>query len=182
MSSLTVETLQGASANSNIITVPSGHTLTGPGQVIQVATTRAGPARQTISSTSPVAIADLSISFTPKFASSLILIEAIVAGNHEHVTSCGIFKDGSTTVSTSGYTNRNEPNMQVTTYMGVDGNDWIVNVPLVHYEFAGNTNTRTYAVYTTAAWDGTIRNTYINNRPSNDMASFSYMTVTEIGQ
>jgi hypothetical protein len=41
---------------------------------------------------------------------------------------------------------------------------------------------RTYQIYGSSAWAGTATTLFINNRNSNDMASFSHMTVTEIAQ
>lgn len=182
MSTLSVETLQGSSTNGKQIVVPTGHTIYAPGHYIQIKTTKTEAARQVFTTTTPQLISGLSIDFTPKSASSLILVEAVVAGSFTHVNSCGIFKNGSTTVSTTGYTNRNEPDMQMTTYYGQSTTGWMMNFPLMHYEIAGSTTQRTYAVYTTSGWDGGSYTTYVNNRVDNDMASISYMTVKEIAQ
>ena len=152
------------------------------GTVVQIQNATSGPARQTITSSSAVAITGLSVSFTPKYANSIILIEADICGSHTYVNSYGIFRDAAATVSTTGQTNSNEANMQATQYIGSTSNDFIYSVALRHYETSANTSARTYAVYCTSGWSGVAYSTYINNRASNDMAGFSYMTVTEIAQ
>ena len=152
------------------------------GTVVQIQNATSGPARQTITSSSAVAITGLSVSFTPKYANSIILIEADICGSHTYVNSYGIFRDAAPTVSTTGQTNSNEANMQATQYIGSTSSDLIYSVALRHYETSANTSARTYAVYCTSGWSGVAYSTYINNRASNDMAGFSYMTVTEIAQ
>jgi len=152
-----------------------------PGTIVQVQTVRSGPARQTISSTSPVAISGLSITFTPKFATSKIIIVSHVSHSVGFVMSFGYYKGSSKVVSTSGYTNSNEANMNTTWYMG-NNNGLIVNTPVIHEEDAISTSARTYTLRATSGWAGTTYTMYINNRSSNDMASFSYMTVYEVAQ
>ena len=155
------------------------------GSVIQVQTAVSGPARQTITSaagSAPQAVTGLSVTIIPRFADSRILIQAFVAGSATHVHSLAIFKDGAATVSTSGQTNNNYPNMQVTTYIGTSSTDYMQVWPVTHVETAGTTTARTYQVYALSRWQNTAYNTYINNRASNDMASFSHIIVYEIAQ
>ena len=166
---------------------PSGSSIISyPGAVLQVQAARSGPASQTISSTSPTLITGLSISFTPKKIGSILLFNAQVSSSFTHVTSFGIFKDGVATVSTSGQTNTNEANMQVTSYYEKPTNDartdFINQTAFMHYETVDSLTTRTYGVYATAGWSGTTYNLYINNRSNGDMASFSYFTIMEIAQ
>jgi hypothetical protein len=151
-----------------------------PGTIIQVKTAQTTSVRQTISSASPVAITGLSIAFTPFFQDSRIVIMANISGSHTYVNSYGVFKNGVATVSTSGQSNNNEPNMHVTQYTGSTTSEYIYQVPIVHTELAGSTTARTYAIYGTSAWSGTAYPLYINNRGSNDMASFSHMTIFEV--
>jgi hypothetical protein len=151
------------------------------GTILQVQTAVSGPASQTISSTSPVAVTGLSISFTPLYSNSLIIIDGILTGNFTHVFSWGVFKDGVATVSTSGYGNNNEANMQFTTYSESAGADArMFAAPLMHRETAGSTSARTYQVYCTSGWGGSVYTSYINNRSSQDMASFSYLRIMEV--
>ena len=180
MGRLVVDTLQGTTAAGNKITASSGHVLVIPGQPLQVLTATSGPAAQTIASTTPVAVTGLSVSITPKNANSTILIQATLNCNLPWVPSLGIFKDGAATVSTSGYTNNNEANMQVTIHDGADVTDRIWTIDVNHVERAASTAARTYQVYATSAWGGSTRNFIINNRSGSDMAGFSYMWVMEL--
>lgn len=153
-----------------------------PGSVVQVQTAISGPTRQTIVSTTPVAVTGLSINFTPKYANSLIIVEANIASTQTYVTSFGIFKNGNKTVTTTG--NSNENGMQVTmyAYLNVGDVDGMYSTTFKHFETSVNTTARTYAVYATSGWLGTARTLYINDRGGNDMPSFSTMTVTEVAQ
>lgn len=190
MSKLRVNEITHKTGTGNVV-VPTGNKIVGtdvgsvyaPGSVIQVAYASSGPARQTISSGTPVAITGLSVEFTPKFANSLIVINAQISSNLVHVSSFGVFQDGVSVVSTSGQSNSNEPNMNVTTYIGSSSAGEMWCIPIIWGGSAGSTTPRTYDIRGTARWaDGTIYALQINNRDSNDMASFSAMTVTEIAQ
>lgn len=52
----------------------------------------------------------------------------------------------------------------------------------MHSELAGTTSAINYELVVTSGWAGSPYATYLNNRNSADMASFSYMTVWEIKQ
>jgi hypothetical protein len=189
MSRLRVNTLASRTGTGNI-SVPTGNVLRGtdlgsvyaPGSVVQAFNSVSGPVRYSVASLTPQVVPGLSITFTPLFANSVILVQASVSGSQTHVNSYGVFKNGVATVSTAGQTNLNEPNMQVTQYLGTATTEWIYQVPVMHYETAADTTARTYAIYVTSGWSGTTYTTFINNRNSNDMASFSYMSVMEIAQ
>lgn len=175
------------SINGSGSITPSGSSVVSyPGAVLQVQAARSGPASQTISSTTPTLITGLSINFTPKKVGSLLIFNAQVSSSFTHVTSYGIFKNGVATVSTSGQTNTNEANMQVTSYYEKPNNDartdFINQITFMHYETVDNLTARTYGVYGTAGWGGTTYNLYINNRSGGDMASFSYFTIMEVAQ
>lgn len=149
------------------------------GTIIQVQTAEAGPARQTISSQTPVAITDLSINFTPRNSTSKIMIQVYLNASHTYVASYGIFEDGSPTYSTSGYTNTNESNMDYTYYGGSSSTDHFQGNTFHTVLDASSTTTRTYQVYGTSGWDASYA-LYINNRESNNMASVSRMIIYEI--
>lgn len=177
-------------STSNVITLSTGHKLVGtdhasiysPGTVVQIRTANSGPTKQTISSSSPVAIDGLSINFTPKLPNSVLVFDAMISTNAPHVTSFGFYRDNAPTVSTSS--NNNENNMQSTLYQSItETTDAMYAWPLKYYEsVAGNLSARTYTVVGTASWGGTNRSLQINNRNSNDMAAFSYFTIMEIAQ
>lgn len=165
--------------SSGNVTIPGN--LYSPGTVVQVKTAISGPARQTIASTSPVAITGLSVNFTPKYSNSLIIVEANIASTLTYVTSFGVFRDGNKTVSTSG--SNNEDGMQITLYgpHGTSAN-YMFSSTFKHFETSSNTNARTYAIYATSGWASVTYTLYINNRDFGDMPSFSTMTVTEVAQ
>lgn len=189
MSKVRLSELSTSTGTGNIL-LTAGHKLVGtslgsivsPGNIIQVKTAVSGPARQTISSATPVAITGLSVTITPVYSTSLIVIEAHISSSITFVTSFGIFKNGAVTVSTAGYTNGNEANMHVTSHPGDAAfSEAIFRTPVMHSELAG-VGERTYQVYATDGWAGTPNTLQINNRTSNDMAAFSHMLVMEISQ
>lgn len=167
---------------SGLITVPSDNLLYAPGTVLQVASTSSGPTRQTISSTVAVAIDGLSILFTPRFDTSRIVVQAQISTTATYVASFAVFRNGVNTTSTAGFTNSEEANMNFTTYTGPNSADVLYCFPMLWSELAVTTAARTYQIYGSSAWAGTATTMYINNRASNDMASFSHMIVTEIAQ
>ena len=155
------------------------------GTIIQMASASAGPARQTIASATPVVITGLSVDFTPRRPDSKILISAYISSGVTHVSSYGVFQDGSATASTTGYTNSNEPNMNATYYEGggTTATNYLVQIPILTTLDAGNTNQRTYDIRATAGWAGAGPYTlYINDREQSDMASFSRMFIYEVAQ
>jgi hypothetical protein len=155
------------------------------GTIIQMASVSTGPARQTIASATPVAITGLSIDFTPRRSDSKIVISAYISSNAIHVSSYGVFQDGSATASTSGYTNSNESNMDATYFDGggTTATNYMYQIPILTTLDAGNTSQRTYDIRATAAWGGAGPYTlYINDRANNDMASFSRMFIYEVAQ
>jgi hypothetical protein len=179
---LVVDTIEGSSSSGNMISVTPGHHLIAPGHVLQCQYKQVGPARFTSTSITPVAVTDLLIAFTPKKATSRIVIQCQINTNAGYVTTWGIYKDGAATVSTSGYTNSSAANMNSTVYIGTTtiGEYW--SVPLQYSELAASTTVRTYQLYVGVGWPGTGSTVYINNRDANDMAGFSTMTIWEIAQ
>ena len=177
-------TLEGNSTLTTGATLSSAEmgSIYSPGMVIQVQTAISN-ADQTIASATPTTITGLSINFTPKFANSKIIIIASIVNSATHVYSFGVFKDGATTVSTTGRTNSNEANMQVTGYIGWTNAGQLLSTPVMHTEISGSTTMRTYDIRGTAAWGGTpIYTLHINNRAGFDMASFSHMIIYEVAQ
>jgi hypothetical protein len=183
MGTLSVNKLQ-AQVGSNIELAgnltASGAIVDSHAKVVQYLYAISGPARQTISSLTPVIISGLSLTITPKYNNSLIVIEGVILSSNTHVSSYGVFKDGVTTVSTTGQTNTNEPNMQVTNYIGSATNDELWTIPIRHHEISSTLTARTYDIRATAGYAGTTYNLHINNRNSSDMSGFSYMIVKEI--
>ena len=76
-SELIVQTIQGPSsgANANKVLIPSGHTLHAAGHVVQVQTT-ASPLFAILTSTTYADL--LTLSFTPKFSTSLLRVDVCI--------------------------------------------------------------------------------------------------------
>lgn len=167
--------------NNSIVSVGPG-TIYAPGTVIQSKTSLSGPAAQTISSLTPVAVSGLSVTIAPNFSNSLMVVMGQIQSNSPHVSSFAVYRNAAVTVSTSGFSNLNQPDMQFTTYTGTDvtAQSWVW--PIMHFETAGTTGNITYQVYATAGWNGTARALVINNRVAADMAGFSHITVMEVAQ
>ena len=72
MSTLTVQNIQGSSSSGNTINVASGHVLTQPGSVIQTLNATTATGITTTSGT--LADVGLSVTITPKFATSKIMV------------------------------------------------------------------------------------------------------------
>lgn len=162
------------------ITFNNGFILgSGQGNVLQVKRAYAGPARQTIASINPVLISGLSIDITPISALSTMIITANITASNGFVISFGIFKNGAATVSTTGQTNSNEPNMQATSYIRND-NAYYTSTMVMHYEASVDTTTRTYAVYGTSGWANVTYTFYVNDRSTSNMACFSTIDVMEV--
>ena len=154
------------------------------GTIIQMASASAGPARQTITSATPVVITGLSVDFTPRRSDSKILISAFITATETHVSSVSIYQDGAATASTSGYTNTNSVNSDATRYEGQATNQtsYLSQVPVLTTLDAGNTNQRTYDIRHNASWGGNAYTVYVNDRGTSDMASFSRMFIYEVAQ
>ena len=152
------------------------------GTVIQMGSASSGPAKQTFNSTTPVVITGLSVDFTPRRSDSKIIITSSLCTNLTYVCSFGIFQDGSATVSTSGQTNSNEANMNITTYTGGSSTNLLWTVSMNVILDSGSTTQRTYDVRATSGWSGTAYDLSVNNRHNNDMAAFSTMIIYEVAQ
>lgn len=81
MSELSVGQLRGLTVNSNVITVPAGHTLYAPGHVVQVVSaTKTDVFSASVAAGAFGDITGLSATITPRFATSKILLMAQVSG------------------------------------------------------------------------------------------------------
>lgn len=78
MSELAVGQLKGLTVNSNVITVPTGHTIKQAGAVLQVLSTHYTGTIST-TATTPIDVPGFSVSITPKFSTSTILVMVSVA-------------------------------------------------------------------------------------------------------
>jgi hypothetical protein len=93
MSELSVGQLRGLTVNNNIVTVPSGHTLTAPGHVIQVVSsqttnTLTGTFGGSANPTSTSGTLFHSFNFTPKFSNSKLFLQStnLIMGEYANVS------------------------------------------------------------------------------------------------
>ena len=151
--------------------------------IVQSQMAVSGPARQTIASLTPVIISGLSINFTPIAANSTILVKATIISTQTFVSNWSVYKNGLPTVSTAGFTNNSssDGNANITTFNGLatteEGTLWPTT--LIWSEISGSLAPRTYDIRAQSEWLNTAYNLHINNRVSNDMASFSFLKVIE---
>lgn len=95
MSELNLGQIKGLPVNNNVVTVPSGHTLYAPGHVIQTVSTTKTDSFTTTSATF-VDVTGLSVTITPKFTTSKILITAeggVCQGNNANGTRVNLVRD-----------------------------------------------------------------------------------------
>lgn len=136
--------------------------------------------RQSVYSDNLAAIPGLSLSITPKFSTSKILLLAMVNGSSTHVTTYGILRNGAT-IAGPANTNVGGGSL-LTVYDGQDTTDYMYGHYLQYLDTAGTTSAITYACACSASWSGSIRTAYINDRVSNDMRSASSLIAMEILQ
>ena len=171
MSTLFVNNLNTASGST--ITIPTGKTLkatdtpiVGAGNVIQIATDLDTNV-MTLSSDQNYHDTGLSISFTPKYSNSIILIQCMMGGEVYSSSNIGIgyklLKDGSDVY-----------NNDYALYNSSNNAQRIEQTPILYSETSGNTNARTYKVQVSRrAGGGTAR---LNNYAE------SKMVIMEIAQ
>ena len=158
-----------------------------PGQILQVKHATM-VADQYINSTTPVALTDLSITFTPHYANSLIQIICDVLNSGNYVHSWSVFQDGQKMEQTSisginnSGANNNEQYMTKTFYEDSAATNHCKSSNWQQFSPAGSTSSRVYQVYMTSGWAGTAYGVKINDRNNNDMSSVSRMSVFEIAQ
>ena len=147
--------------------------------VVQVVTVT-DTTRTSVYSDNLAAIPNLSISITPKYATSKILLLAMLNTNGQHVTSYGILRNGATL---GGSANSNVAGGAIaTTYYGSDVGSNMYNQFIQYLDTAGTTSAITYAAALSASWAGTPRTIYINDRDTSDMKCSSTLTALEILQ
>lgn len=120
MSELTVGQLKGLTVNNNTITVPSGHKLYAPGSIVQISTIRLDT-KTSIGYSANTILSALNISITPKFASSLLMVEWVLSYEADYNATFRVFRDNNL-ISNSGYQG----------YNNTDGNRWSGVAPLLY--------------------------------------------------
>jgi hypothetical protein len=184
MSTLRVDNLN--SRTSNKITIPTGTTLYPPGHVVQVKTVNSGFTNQTINSATPVALSGMTVTITPTYATSRILIQAAIAASWTYVASPHIYRNGVDIIAAHGSNSQTGGSTALyTTYFpfATDSTTDSMRIyPLLFDDLPATTSATTYAIYVNSGWSGGTNAFYFNNRASGDMLSCSYMTVMEIAQ
>ena len=161
-------------ASGTTITIPTGKQLIGtdtnsikaPGMVVQIATDH-DTASLTMGSDQSYHDTGLSITFTPKYSNSIILIQCMMGAEVTGSSNIGIgfqvYKDGS-----SIYNN------DYALYNSSNNAQRIEQVPILVRETSGNTTARTYKIVAARrAGGGTA---YVNRYGE------SYMIITEYAQ
>jgi len=170
-------------ANNKIVGLDAG-SVGGSGQIIQVRYAQTPPTTYTISSTGIAAISGLSISFTPRFATSRILLQAMINHNAQYVTSLGFLKNGGYIGPITRAVNNSSDGSVSTVYFGAGTTDigYAWNSFVQYYDTAGDTTARTYAAAASTSWSSVAYSLIINDRTSNDMRSISSFVIMEIAQ
>ena len=125
------------------------------------------------------AISGLSISFTPKFANSKILLQSMINSTNTYVATFGFIRD-STYVS--GVNNTNSMGSVATQYWFDQSLNYMNNVYISYMEDAISTGTRVYNSAASSSWGGSVYTIQINDRSDGQMRSVSTLTVMEIAQ
>jgi len=148
-----------------------------PGAIIQVQHVQSSATRYTISAADITAIPELSISFTPKFSTSKILLQAMINSSQTYVCTFGFLKNGAYILSN---TNTNSAGSIATTYITDTNGANMFNNFISYVDTPGTTSAITYAAAAASSWAGTNYNLYINDRSDSAMRSISSMTIYEI--
>jgi len=169
MSTLRVNNIQNASGGTN----------TSLGKVLKVVYATTGFNRQTINSSTPVAVSGLSVSITPTSATNKILIMGNLRGTYTYVASLTLYRNGSPTISNHGG-NSSSGIADVTLYNGNNNAGLMRSSSFLFQDAPGSTSTQTYQIYACSVWPGAQPNFFINDRNSTDMLSQSHICAMEI--
>ena len=192
MSTLTVANLQGTPASGNIITVPTGHTLrsatTGgiyiPGSVLQVVSNTMTATFSGATGTTPIAVTGLSVTITPRFATSKIVVFGQMFGNGTSAQSqlfAYLYKNG-TIINTGVTAGASQLANCIGRYYFADG-AVSGTIPFSWQDLPATTSATTYQIYVSGETSTTL---YVN-RTQNDGATAnaartpSVITAMEIG-
>jgi hypothetical protein len=172
MSELSVGKLKGLAVNSNVITVPSGHTLYAPGHVLQaVQATKTGTF--TTTSTSFVAISGLSLTITPKSATSQIFLtfSSTAGHNGNNLNFFTFFRNGS---NVAGGTQA----LQGFIHDGGVAANQAMNIAFSYIDSPATTTAITYA----AACKTDANTMYVGERPAGGLPTLGTLIALEIAQ
>jgi hypothetical protein len=161
MSTLTVQNLRGVTP-SNLIRVPTGHSLYAPGHIVQVQSINKLDTFQT-NSTTYVGVTGLSVAITPKYTTSNILIISCVNGNSQNRGgTLRLYRDGSPILLPTAASNRGTTNIgALWTGDGSGDTGMMFSVSTQLLDSPASTSTLTYQIYARSI-DGSNYGTRIN--------------------
>lgn len=162
-----------------------GSQLNNVGKVLQVVTASSGFTNQTISSATPVLLSGMSVSITPKFANSKIIITGMVSASWTYVASLHIYKNGAELIANHGGNNQSGGATALFTHFESTQSsspDKVFPFPVLYADIANTTSAITYDFRANSGWSGGAEAFYFNNRNSLDMLSSSWIMVQEIKQ
>ena len=163
-----------------------GSQLNNVGKVLQVVTASSGFTNQTISSATPVLLSGMSVSITPKFANSKIIITGMVSASWSYVASLHIYKNGAELIPNhGGNTQSSGATALFTHYISAQESarpNQVFTFPVLYADIADATSVITYDFRANSGWSGGSEAFYFNNRNSLDMLSSSWIMFQEIKQ
>jgi hypothetical protein len=149
------------------------------GTIIQTAFASTS-ARVDVTAQDCVPITGLSISFTPRYANSLIMLEAMINSNEIYVSTFTFLRNAVSLTTASPNSNTNGGLATLFDADNVGTN--MRNTHLLWRDTAGSTAARTYAVGATSSWSNILYTLVINDRSDNVMRSFSTFAIYEVKQ
>lgn len=154
------------------------------GEAIQSvsATTGFGTTKQVINSATKQAVTGLSVTITPKYNNSKMLIFGYLVSSATYVMGLAIYKNGSSLITGNTQTLQDGGSESLWTVYGPHdtGENYNFTYPFMYEDTVSNTNATTYQIYANSGWNGSVFNLHINDRTQDDMRSQSWITVQEI--
>jgi hypothetical protein len=150
-----------------------------PGEVVQTQYVQSST-RQTISAADVAAITGLSVTITPRFSNSKMLLRSMINSSGTYVSTYSFLKNGSQI--SGSVTNSNSSGGIATIYQFDTGGNNMENVFVEYLDNVTSSAAITYAAAACSSWSGTSYNLYINDRSDATMLSISTLTVQEIAQ
>lgn len=155
------------------------------GEVLQSvsATTGFGGTMQSINSSTKQAVTGLSVTITPKYNNSKMLISGYLHSSATYVMGLAIYKNGSSLITGNTQTNQTGGSENLWTSFNQAISLEVGSCfpyPFMYEDTVSNTNATTYQIYANSGWSGSTNTLYINDRSQDDMRSQSWITVQEI--
>lgn len=174
--------------SSGAVRIASGSKIVGteqgqiyaPGSVIQMQQVQTAATVYSFSAADITPITGLSITITPKFATSALVLQSMINTSATYVSSYGFLRNSRYLVNSTATNNSNSAGAMATLYHGTNILTDMWNVYLQYIDIAGSTDPITYQVAGCSSWAGTNFTLYVNDRNTSDMRSISSMIIMEI--